>query len=946
MIELKNVKKIYKTKSGEVNALDGVSLTLPEKGLIFISGKSGCGKTTFLNVIGGLDGIDQGEISIYGKNFSSFSQAEYDGYRNTFIGFVFQEYNLLPEFTVEKNIRIAMEIQGKPFDDDTVNELLRDMDILNLKNRKPTQLSGGQCQRVAIARALAKQPHVIMADEPTGALDNKMGKQVLDILKKLSKEKLVIVVSHDTDSAEQYADRIIQLSDGKVISDITFSDRELDSNVSEKNDKFIVKNGCELTAEEKDSLADAIKNKKKIEFIDKFLYREKKDTVASEINTSTREVKLKKSKMKVKSSIELGVKALAVKPLRLIFTILLSTIAFAVFGMFDTVASFSTKNVLNNLLSTGDSTTASVYSRYIIDNDLDNYYNMKLSQDEIARLEKQTGYSIKGIYDFSDNALGSTNNTYPIIEIASSTVIDGQRYYSKNVTGIVEFTSDEINQDGQFKNFNYKLVLGEYPKPIYIDGLFQKESVNKIAISTYLADSIIHYLDGKPLNEKTIKTPADLLDTTITINGNDYVIVGLVDCGEIPEKYDVLRQPIFSVSLITTLTTDFNAYINSGAQKCIFAPDGFLKYYNAQDNGQSLFYGGTYSWSVQSGEITRSAPRYVYSVDNCSAKNVILLAGETPTDGTVTIQDNQILVHAVNIEMLYSDELKILTPDKRTEVHEILSSLDKETNYAVAREKFAHAMSIIDPHDRDLNKVVTINKKSTNTKEVSTKQVKVVGVFFGVDTGRYAFSTYRLMMNDSLMEELNVYSGQGEFSRLMFNSKNNYRGSNKIAELMCETENFSLVWYGNNVISTITENETLVKQASNLFLYIALILASFSMFMLFNYIATSIVNKRPSIGVLRGLGSGKKDIMLMFISESIIIAIINAILATILSGVGCILINYYVKNVMNIAIPFALFSARQGVLITVMSILSAILSSALPITKIAKEKPVSLIRRP
>jgi ABC-type lipoprotein release transport system permease subunit len=180
----------------------------------------------------------------------------------------------------------------------------------------------------------------------------------------------------------------------------------------------------------------------------------------------------------------------------------------------------------------------------------------------------------------------------------------------------------------------------------------------------------------------------------------------------------------------------------------------------------------------------------------------------------------------------------------------------------------------------------------------------------------------------------------------MFNSKNNYRGSNKIAELMCETENFSLVWYGNNVISTITENETLVKQASNLFLYIALILASFSMFMLFNYIATSIVNKRPSIGVLRGLGSGKKDIMLMFISESIIIAVINAILATILSGVGCILINYYVKNVMNIAIPFALFSARQGVLITVMSILSAILSSALPITKIAKEKPVSLIRRP
>ncbi|MBQ8427143.1 MAG: ATP-binding cassette domain-containing protein, partial [Clostridia bacterium] len=116
MLELKNLKKVYKTKSGEVFALNGINLTFPSTGMVFITGKSGCGKTTLLNVIGGLDSVDEGNISIFGRSFSSFSQSEYDDYRNTFIGFIFQEYNLLPEFTVEKNIKIAMELQGSTLD--------------------------------------------------------------------------------------------------------------------------------------------------------------------------------------------------------------------------------------------------------------------------------------------------------------------------------------------------------------------------------------------------------------------------------------------------------------------------------------------------------------------------------------------------------------------------------------------------------------------------------------------------------------------------------------------------------------------------------------------------------------------------------------------------------------------------------------------------------------
>lgn len=222
MLEIKNVSKTYRPKKGvPVKALDNVSLKFEDKGMVFILGKSGSGKSTLLNVLGGLDRADEGEFIIKGKSSKDFSQSDFDSYRNTFIGFIFQEYNILPEFTVGANIALAMELQGKKATTEALNEILEEVDLTGYGNRKPNELSGGQKQRVAIARALIKKPEMIMADEPTGALDSNTGKQVFDTLKKLSREKLVLVVSHDRDFAELYADRIIELKDGKVISDVS-----------------------------------------------------------------------------------------------------------------------------------------------------------------------------------------------------------------------------------------------------------------------------------------------------------------------------------------------------------------------------------------------------------------------------------------------------------------------------------------------------------------------------------------------------------------------------------------------------------------------------------------------------------------------------------------------------------------------------------------------------
>ena len=223
MIEIRNLTKTYKPKKGvPVVALDNISLKFPDSGMIFLLGKSGSGKSTLLNLLGGLDIYDSGEIIIKGKSSKNFKQQDFDSYRNTYVGFIFQEYNVLDEFTVGANIALALELQGKKATDEKINSILKEVDLEGFGQRKPNELSGGQKQRVAIARALVKNPKIIMADEPTGALDSNTGRQIFDTLKKLSADKLVIVVSHDRDFAENYADRIIELADGKVISDLVY----------------------------------------------------------------------------------------------------------------------------------------------------------------------------------------------------------------------------------------------------------------------------------------------------------------------------------------------------------------------------------------------------------------------------------------------------------------------------------------------------------------------------------------------------------------------------------------------------------------------------------------------------------------------------------------------------------------------------------------------------
>nr|MCR5308411.1 ABC transporter ATP-binding protein [bacterium] len=220
MIRVTHLSKTYKAKKkrNDTHAIKDMTFTLPNTGMIFIVGKSGSGKSTLLNILGGLDDFDGGSVIVDGNNLGEMSHDDFNRYRSSYVSFIFQDHFLVDDLSLIDNVGISLNVLNMD-DYNLTSEALESVDLINKANSLPKELSGGERQRGAVARAIVKKPKLILCDEPTGNLDDYNTKLVFDLLKKLSKESLVVVVSHDLDSANIYADRILEIFDGTILSD-------------------------------------------------------------------------------------------------------------------------------------------------------------------------------------------------------------------------------------------------------------------------------------------------------------------------------------------------------------------------------------------------------------------------------------------------------------------------------------------------------------------------------------------------------------------------------------------------------------------------------------------------------------------------------------------------------------------------------------------------------
>ncbi len=250
MLKLTNITKDYQVGEQKVHALKGLNISFRKNEFVSVLGPSGCGKTTLMNIIGGLDRSTSGELFINGKSTKNYKDSDWDNYRNKRIGFIFQNYNLIPHLTVLGNVEIALTISGASLEERKrrAKEALSKVGLDKQLNQKPNQLSGGQMQRVAIARALVNNPEILLADEPTGALDTENSNQIMDLIKEIAKDRLVIMVTHNPELAEKYSTRVIKMLDGNVIKDSLPYDSELEKQDNAKKSNLPKPKGKEKTA--------------------------------------------------------------------------------------------------------------------------------------------------------------------------------------------------------------------------------------------------------------------------------------------------------------------------------------------------------------------------------------------------------------------------------------------------------------------------------------------------------------------------------------------------------------------------------------------------------------------------------------------------------------------------------------------------------------------------
>ena len=334
MIQLNNLTKVYRSNNKKnVRAIDDVTLTLPSKGMIFVTGKSGSGKSTLLNMIGTLDNITSGDIVVDGHKFSKMKEKDFQEYRSSYLGFIFQDFLLLEEFTVYENVELALNISSES-NEEQVKDILKRVGLQDMDTKFPTELSGGQKQRVAIARALVKNPKMILCDEPTGNLDYMTSKQVLDILKKESKDKLVLIVSHNLEDAEKYADRIIELSDGKVLHDNTKNDAYVNE-FADHGSYVILPHHKDLTSKEVNYLNNKVKEGKF-----KVIQNKGGFNVTKFVDETPGEFNLQSSHISINNSVRLSKMFYRKNKHGIPYTILITTLMISLFYIFQVFITF------------------------------------------------------------------------------------------------------------------------------------------------------------------------------------------------------------------------------------------------------------------------------------------------------------------------------------------------------------------------------------------------------------------------------------------------------------------------------------------------------------------------------------------------------------------------------------------------------------------------------
>lgn len=913
MLEIRNLKKTYKTAKGaEHCALKGINLKFESSGMVFILGKSGSGKSTLLNVVSGLDAPDSGEILICGRSTSTFTDSDYDSYRNTYLGFIFQEYNILNEFTVGENITLAIELQGRKASPEALEEVLKVVGLEGLKDRKPNELSGGQKQRIAIARALIKNPEIIFADEPTGNLDSANGAQLFEFLTQLAKEKLLIIVSHDRESAFRYGDRIIELADGEVAEDYIKSD----------DGSFVPARAIKIDKNKKSSLI--------------------------------------RSKLPGKTAWRMALHSIGQKKIKLTVTMLLIVLAVSLFGFTKILSGYSLV----------DSSVAS-FERAGIDNVIFKQGSLGEYFNDFQRDNREvTPAAVKKINGAFPEIVTGEYFFLRWLTISMS----GGNYLPGTLNGAVVTTEEGVKQLGYkliggfpdrddpsivIADFVIFMCLSKNPGllglkknnliPLLASLIFDETKVGEAEAKLFVQDMIESYLTGG-------KEETEALNAVLRLaSGDEDIEKNLETFAVIWEKLVeaiILRSPVLEAStklpVKGALITGFEKYVDllqmtrveqKQDERVVTFSYDFTNFYCVVYTSRA-FIDFWYSEKVKMSNFYAVKQFRADGVSNLENINITYNSDWLAMNPDKILGQNEIIISDILFNDIFGG-LTVFEPDRTEEI------------YLTESDNYKYTYNYTTYNDR-----LQLYGKA--------HKLKVVGVFNFYDTYRQnqdqnpdnnvnlAYEAAYMIANEKVFSEFTHMMKR--CNALYMRMPDSAQQRAKVLNFICGKPSAGtgmLMYHATSVSNIIYYLDEVLFIFDTVFKYLSYLMGAFSIILLINFMSASVMNKKKDIGILRGLGARGRDIAKIFINEATIIGLS----AIALSCAGMTLMTSFVnagirRNVMQVFkndmvnhLSLLTLSLSPYILVIIASVVLVYLATIIPARKISKMKPVDAIKK-
>ena len=906
MLELINIKKDYETGDTKVAALKGINLRFRDCEFVSILGQSGCGKTTMLNIIGGLDKYTSGDLRINGVSTKDYKDRDWDAYRNNSIGFVFQSYNLIPHQTVLSNVELALTLSGvsKAERRKRAVEALEKVGLGEQIHKKPNQMSGGQMQRVAIARALVNNPDILLADEPTGALDTETSVQIMELLKEISKDRLIIMVTHNPELAMKYSTRIVRLLDGTIVDDSDpYTEEQLKKDIAEGTDKSgtATANGS--------------------------AYNSGVSGQGTSISVSkTQRKKKPKTSMSFFTALSLSFNNLMTKKTRTILTAFAGSI-----GIIGIALILSISNGIQLYIDRVQRDTLSSYPIQLQSETVDISSMVSSMTDNGGSGE--THEDMDKIY--SNNIMSDMMNTM-VAEVQSNNLKEFKHYIEngrsdiKDYASAIEYTYDiPVNI---YKSDTSDKVTQLNPNTMF-DAMYGGSSQSSMSgMSMYSNSSVWSQLfDNKEILESQYTVlaghwPESYNEVVLVVNENneidDYTLysIGLKDPDEITEMIKAMMSgksytldndettytfdEILNTTFKLILPTDVYSY-NESKEIWEDKSDNDIFMKNVVNNGTDIKIAGiikpseeAVSTSLSRGiGYTKELTEYIINGVNDSAIAKAQLADEDTDIFTgVPFDNNKDTPITMDDVQAY---LESLPSDEQAQTRMFLSTMTDE--------------QILDMFSQSV-------KAQTTDATLETNKSKLGITDLDDPSG------------------INIYPSDFDSKEHIQNIISDYNTSQQKDGKDENVINYTD--YVGIIMSSVTVIINAISYVLIAFVGISLIVSSI-MIGIITYI--SVLERTKEIGILRSIGASKKDISRIFNAETLIEGFVAGALGIIVTLILCVPANAIIKNVTSIA-NVAQLPVAGGVILVIISMLLTLIAGLIPARLAAKKDPVVALR--